>query len=339
MLTNGADVTVTGSRLAPADILKDKLAALPGVVNSQFMQHRYAYVGTDLQDLYGIDPATISNATAMANAYFGNGDAKATLAKLAATPEAILVSDETVTDYQLNLGDPLNLRLQSPDGAYKVVPFVFSGIVREFPTAPRDSFIVANASYIAKMTGVAGREVGLLKTSGNNATIKAAAIDLAKSYPGMQVKELGDAAHIIGSSLTAIDLAGLTALELSFAVVLVLGATGLMLALGLADRRRGFAILTAIGATPRQLAAFIVPETIVVLSMGDIIGAIVGGVVAQVLVVVLHGVFDPPPEFMSVPWPYLIAVVIAVAIATSIAVANGIKQASSKPVQRIRELT
>ena len=28
------------------------------------MQHRFAYVGNDLQDLYGIDPATIGRANA-----------------------------------------------------------------------------------------------------------------------------------------------------------------------------------------------------------------------------------------------------------------------------------
>lgn len=339
LLTNGADVTVTGTRDAPASAISDKLSAIPGVSDAAFMQHRFAYVGTDLQDLYGIHPATIGNTTTMANAYFGNGDAQGTLAKLAATPAAVLVSDETVTDFQLNLGDSLNLRLQGPDGVYKVVPFVFAGIVREFPTAPRDSFIIANASYVAKMTGVAGAEIGLLKTSGGNKAVKDAAIALTKDFPGTRVTELADAAHIIGSSLTAIDLAGLTALELSFAVILSIGATGLMLALGLADRRRGFAILTAIGARPRQLAAFIVPETIIVLCFGGLMGAAVGALVAQVLVVVLQGVFDPPPEALSVPWPYLTAVGVAVLIATTFAVTNGIKQASIKPVQRLRELT
>ena len=50
------------------------------------MQHRFAYVGTDLQDLYGIDPATIGRAATMSDAYFGSGDAAATLAALARHP-------------------------------------------------------------------------------------------------------------------------------------------------------------------------------------------------------------------------------------------------------------
>ena len=90
-----------------------KLAALPGVVAAQPLQHRFAYVGTDLQDLYGVDPLNLGKATYLSDAYFPNGSAKATLSELAKTPDGVLVSQETVNDYQLALGDTINLRLQS----------------------------------------------------------------------------------------------------------------------------------------------------------------------------------------------------------------------------------
>jgi putative ABC transport system permease protein len=89
-LTNGADVTVTGTFAAPASSALDQLRKLPGVVAAEPMQHRYAYVGTDLQDLYGIDPSRIGQATNMSNAYFASGDAQATLAELARTPDGVL---------------------------------------------------------------------------------------------------------------------------------------------------------------------------------------------------------------------------------------------------------
>ena len=64
-------------------------------------------------------------------------------------------SQETVNDFQLSsIGDTINLRLMSAkDHQYHKVPFHFVGVAREFPTAPKDSFLVANASYVAKMTG------------------------------------------------------------------------------------------------------------------------------------------------------------------------------------------
>jgi putative ABC transport system permease protein len=47
-----------------------KLERLPGVHAARMMQHGYAYVGNDLQDIYGIEPGTIGEATQLADAYF-----------------------------------------------------------------------------------------------------------------------------------------------------------------------------------------------------------------------------------------------------------------------------
>jgi putative ABC transport system permease protein len=56
-LTNGADVTVTGIPSATlASGLLSKLEKLPAAVAARAMQHAYAYVGNDLQALYGINP-------------------------------------------------------------------------------------------------------------------------------------------------------------------------------------------------------------------------------------------------------------------------------------------
>ncbi|MGT2477359.1 hypothetical protein [Paraburkholderia terrae] len=61
--------------------------------------------------------------------------------------------------------------------------------------------------------------------------------------PEMKVTTLGQTPAIISSSLTAIDLRGLTCLELGFAVLMIAGATGLVLGLGMVERRRSFTIL------------------------------------------------------------------------------------------------
>jgi putative ABC transport system permease protein len=55
------------------------------------------------------------------------------------------------------------------------------------------------------------------------------------------VTDIAHARSTIGSSLTAVDLAGLTRVELAFALVLAAAAGGLVLALGLTEQRRTFA--------------------------------------------------------------------------------------------------
>lgn len=322
-LTNGADVRITlpaGKGGIPATI-QEKLKALPNVRAVQAMQHRFAYVGKDLQDLYGIDPTAITTTTHLANAYFAGGNAQKTLAALAARQDGVLVSEETVKDFQLKPGDLLNLRLQTlPNNQYTVIPFHFVDVVKEFPTAPKDSFLVANASYVAQQTRNPAAEIVLIGTNANSAGVARQATEVVRPLGGATVTELGNTQRTISSGLTAVDLRGLTRLELSFAVLLLAGATGLILALGMAERRRTFAILTALGAKSRQLGAFLWSEGLLVLIGGVVMGIAIGFGVAQMLVKVLTGVFDPPPEALSIPWVYLVILLAAALVSTSSAV-------------------
>lgn len=338
-LTNGADVTVTGPVGAPASAKLHELAALPGVAAAQPMQHRLAYVGADLQDLYGIDAARIGEATRMSNAYFGNHDARKTLDQLARTPDGILVSEETVRDFQLHDGDTVNLRLQSAaDHQYHVVPFRFIGVVREFPTAPRDSFLVANADYVGRQTAAPPAEIVLLRTASDPARVAAAARAVVASLPGVRVSEIGAVQRQIASSLTAVDLGGMTRLELGLAVLMVASATGLVLALGIADRRRTFAILSALGAKPAQLGAFLWSEAWLLYLAGALVGIATGFALAWMLVKLLTGAFDPPPEALSVPWTYLAAVAAVAFVSVAVAVLGALRETRVPAVQRMREI-
>ncbi len=305
-LTNGADVAVTGTVLAPASAAIAKIKSVNGVTWAEPMQHRFAYVGTDLQDIYGINPTTIGNATTISNAYFTNNDAAATLAKLQATPNGVLVSDETVADFQLKPGDTLNLRLQSAkDNAYHIVPFIFIGVVREFPTAPTDSFLIANASYIAQATDNAAAETVLVRTPIAPAELAKSIRDALGNQSTLKVTDTSEASHRIGSSLVAVDLKSLTSLELAFALPIIAGALGLVFALGLEERRRNFAILLALGAKSMHLGAFLWSEAIIVYVVGMLSGLAIGTGLAWVLVKMMTHVFDPPPEVLYIPWGYL----------------------------------
>jgi putative ABC transport system permease protein len=142
----------------------------------------------------------------------------------------------------------------------------------------------------------------------------------------------------VGTTLTAVDLSGLTRVELGFAIVLAAGAAGLVLALGFAERRRTFAIVTALGAKSRQLGGFVWSEAAFIVTGGLLAGAIAGCALASMLVKVLTGVFDPPPTALSVPWAYLAAVAAATTIAVIGAGATTIRRARTAPLAALREL-
>jgi putative ABC transport system permease protein len=338
-LTNGADVLVQGTTPAAAGSELAALSSLPGVVVAEPMQHRFAYVGTDLQDLYGIDPAHIESATHLANAYFANHDAQAALAALTAQPDGVLVSEETVRDFQLVQGDHLNLRLQhAGDNQYHVVPFTFVGVVREFPTAPKDSFLVANATYVAQRTGTDAAEIVLLKTDGNPEGVAVRARDVVKGLAGVKVTDIGAAQKTIGSSLTAVDLRGLTSLELAFAVLLVACASGLILALGLAERKKTFATLMVLGAKSKQLGAFVWSEGSIIVAGGALLGSVAGLGLAELLVKMLTHIFDPAPESLAMPWSYLVLLAVALVAATIVAVLSAIAATRGSGVEVLRSL-
>ncbi len=326
-LTNGADVTVTespGARVGPQ--AGRQLANVAGVRSVEPMQHRFAYVGADLQDLYGVRPASIGRGGRLQDAWFQGGTATGLMGTLAHRPDAILVAAETVRDFQLRPGDPLHLRLQ--DGRTKrlvTVTFHYVGVAREFPTAPTDSFLVANADYVARATGSPAIGTFLLQTGGRSPAQVAAGV---RNVVGAstQVTDIETSRRVVGSNLTAVELSGLTRVELALALVLCAAASGLTLALGLRERRQMFAVIAALGARRRQLDALVWSESAFVTAGGLLAGGAIAVVLTHMLVKILTGVFDPPPDRLAVPWPYLLAglavVLAAVGTAAQLALAS-----------------
>jgi putative ABC transport system permease protein len=257
---------------------------------------------------------------------------------LAIQPDAILVSAETVKDYQLNNGDIIKLRLlDAVTKQPRTVPFHYVGVVSEFPTAPKDSFFVANAAYVAAQTRSDAVGAFLVDTGGQHTS---AVANHVQSLLGVSasVTDIATVRKSVGSSLTSVDLAGLTRVELTFALLLAAACGGLVLSLGLTERRRSFAIATALGAKARHLRAMIVSEAIVLGVLGLAAGALIGSVLSLMLVKVLTGVFDPPPSAIAVPWAYLSAVFVITVAAFAAASAAAIQAARRPPITILREL-
>jgi putative ABC transport system permease protein len=339
LLTNGADVTVTDSPGAlPAPALAQTIARVPGVSSVEPLQHRFAYIGSDLQDLYGVRPATVVGATRLQDAYFTGGSARQLMSVLARQPDGILVSAETARDFQLNPGDLVRLRLQDGrTGRLIPVPFHYAGVVKEFPTAPRDSFFVANAGYVAARTGSSAVGEFLINTDGTAPPVVGARLRAALG-PAVAITDIVTSRRVIASTLTAVDLSGLTKVELSFALALAISATALLLTLGFVERRRTFALARMLGARPRQLGGFVWSEVLLTGAAGAVLGAAAGWILSLMLVKVLSGVFDPPPAQLSVPWAYLGVVAALAVLGLVIAALAAIRSARRSPLTVLREL-
>jgi putative ABC transport system permease protein len=337
-LTNGADVTVSespGARVAPAQ--GARLARVVGVASVEPLQHRFAYVGSDLQDMYGVRPQTIGAAGKLQNSWFQGGTAAGLMKKLASQPDAVLVAAETVHDFQLQPGDLIRLRLQDlHTHKFKTVPFHYVGVVKEFPTAPTDSFLVANQRYVAKVTNDNSVGAFLLQTSGGPHAVAQRVRRVVGTTA--QVSDIQAQRRVVGSNLTAVELGGLTRVELGFALVLAIAACGMTLALGFRERRRTFAIAHALGARRSQLGAFVWSESLFVTIGGLALGAALAVVMAEMLIKILTGVFDPAPDHAAIPWVYLLCVAASTAVAGAMAAAGAVQRLSRTTPEELRDL-
>jgi len=178
----------------------------------------------------------------------------------------------------------------------------------------------------------------LIRSATTPAQLAARIKPIAATLPGARVTDLGSVLKTISSSLTAVDLHGLTWIELSFAILLIAGASGLVLGLGMIERRRDFALLAAMGATGRQLGAFLWAEGLIILSTGTVLGFLTGFGLAKMLVKVLTGVFDPPPEALAIPWVYLAFLIVAGVVSTALAVVVSRTITQRRAIQALRTI-
>jgi putative ABC transport system permease protein len=318
-LTLGADVVVSATRDVRPHV-EPTVVALPAVAGATPVLHSYAYVGPDLQDTFGIDTSTFTRATTLRDSYFLDGTAGQTLDRLRARPDAILVSRETMNDYSLRLGDLLRLRvLDAATGAFRIATFHVAGVVQEFPSAPRDSFMVANLAYLVRLTHTPPRLL-FVAARGDPASLARAAAAATRSQ-GTSVKNIRAENAQIASSITAVDLTGISRIEEIFAVLLAAGALGLYVAIAVAERRTELATMAAVGASLRDTLAFLWSEAAIVLLSSLLLAALLGWLLAEMLVAMLTHAFDPPPDHLTVPWLFLAALAGAAIAGAAVAVA------------------
>src|SRR5258708_35880364 len=92
-LTVGSDIVVSG-----APNVQPVVAKTPGITGTTALDHTYAYVGPDLQDVFAIDPSTFLKGTSLRDSYFLRRTARDMMNRLKATPAATLASKQPITD-------------------------------------------------------------------------------------------------------------------------------------------------------------------------------------------------------------------------------------------------
>ena len=319
-LTLGSDLKAVPT--GPATTATVAQLSGPGVAAATPFVDRVVYVGPEAQDLLAIDTTTLPGIAPLADAFFQGSTAVAAIEALHARPDAILVSAETAKDYSIVPGDRIRIRVPDANGNLKIVDFTMAGIALEFPTAPKDAFLVANLAYVVAQTGNDRISFVLARADGD---VGAASASLTRRLgAGWKVSDIGTTTARLANAITSVDLSGLVTLDVAFAVLIAAVGVSLFLLAGLAERHRELATLVAIGAEPGQVRASIFGETLFIGVAGIATGLLTGGLVGVVLLQILAGVFDPPADVPVVPLVLIggMTGAVVVALAAALAVAG-----------------
>ena len=164
--------------------------------------------------------------------------------------------------------------------------------------------MVTNLDYLRAVSHDRGPNVVFVRASGGPDAL-ARGVATATARLGTSVKSIRQQTAQTVSSITTVDLRGISRIEEVFVLLLAAAAMALFLTVGLAERRHELATMTALGASLRRAAAFLWSEAALVLVAALALAAVLGWLLAEMLVAMLQHVFDPPPDRLAVPWTFL----------------------------------
>ena len=332
--TVGADLRVIPALTNPQPASFATRLKVPGVrAVAPVWVANDAVVGSQTQAVYGVDVAALTAATTIPDRFFPDGDAGGALARLAATPDGLLVSSELATAYNIQLGDTVALHLpRRGGGATDLKPHVV-GIFSMFPTSSQNSDLVVNAPFLTAATGNPDPGFFLLGTDGRAATNDAVATTLTGQFANQLAARIETANGAISrdqSSLVGLNLAGLVALDRLYAALLVGLGLGVFLWGGILERGRELGTLEALGATRGQVSGLLLLEGAVLTVVGIVGGVLIGAPLAWQYNGFLPGIFAVPQPTLAIPWTGLGAL-LALALV-------GVLMAAGLAVLRLRRL-
>lgn len=304
-------------RLTPGS---DPLITLPTTLSGVFATSPVRLVparaGSDRKTILAIDLATYRQAATVGSRMLsGQG-----LEALATDPSGILVASEIANDFSVAPGDTMPVTIFPDDFENsQSLDLHVLGVFRSFPpTAPTTEMVMSTAGLPPRDL-LAPADFYLARVDqGRSPTLVA---DELRRGALADTFTVGTVANPDQRSLAALNLGGLSRIE-SFGAGLVaavgVAVLGVFLVL---ERRREFAILSAIGATNAHVLTGPAQEGIIAVIASVIIGVPVGLGLASLTVRVLGLFFTLPPPLLTIPTGTLIGLAVFVAVTSAIALA------------------
>ncbi len=364
----GSDIRFTPSLNAPQTMDFAQKLLLPGVAGvTGIVRDPQALVGASNQSVYGIDVPSFKQVAYAPDSFFVDGAAQKTidainsqvrsnaignyapstanqvLDALAITPNGVIFAVDQAQKFNILVGDSVLLRLFNPKTKqFTEVKTLAVGMYLQSPTSSQDSDFILNRDFMLKTIGSDAMTFFLIKTDGQAGTVAHVTDALRAQFKNVlpfRVDSTDTVINVDASSLTAMNLSGLGAMERLYTLLVISVGLAIFLLAMINERQREFGAMRALGANLNHLRRFLFAEAATIGGLSLIIGAVVGFGLARMLVLLLGVIFTVPTTTLEVPWLELavlgVLVVAGMVISTLI---SSRRLATLKVVEALREL-
>ncbi len=255
----------------------------------------------DRADLAAVDPASFDRVAALSDSVFAGGSAAGAMAALRRDPRAVLIDTRTADDFQIGTGDRVRVLLARGTKQQRLVKLHVVGRFDHFPGFPQGTDLVANLHGYQAATGTTAADFFLARTSGHGHAGLARAVASLRAGPGrrepLDIATTATALDKDQSSLTALNVHGLVALDSLYTLLMTAAGIGIFVFGLILQRRREYVALRAQGMETREIQSLVLGETGIVGVCGLAAGIGVGMVMAFLLVHILRPLFVLDPGF------------------------------------------
>jgi putative ABC transport system permease protein len=290
---------------------------LNAVVQSEFNE--------DAANLAAVDPAAFGRVAALADANFVDQTAASAMDALARDPGGVLLGTELAELLAVEPGDTVEVLFARGTKEQKLSEMEVIGLFERLPGFPEGANVLANLRRQVDLIPSTKASFFLARTVDPSAATLERAVAALRHGPGstdaLQIDTRETALDKDQSSLAALNIRGLLALDAAYALAMAATAVAVFVFGLLLQRRREYVTLRAQGMHADEIRALLVIEAGGVVVLGIVTGLLVGVAMAFFLVNVLRPLFvlHPPVLIPAADIAALAALVLGVSLVASLA--------------------
>jgi putative ABC transport system permease protein len=295
----------------------------------------------DGADLAAIDPESFASVAALDDSFFVDRTAAASMDALQADPHGLLVDADAAESLDIAKGDRVQVLLARGTKGQSLRSFRVVGLFTQFPGFPQHTTLVADLDMYVTATDRSRVDFFLARaTDASPAGVARAAASLRRGPGGedpIHIETTGTALNKDRSSLTALNIHGLVAMNSLYALLMGAAAIAIFVFGMMLQRRREYVTLLAQGMRTRELHVLVLAEAALVAVSGLVVGMLVGAAMAFLLIHVLRPLFILDPEITFAAGRIVVLAGLAAAATIASAVTAVAILRRLKPTELLRE--